>query len=106
MTCGESTFNGHQPLHPPVLGLEHQPHAALAELVEDHVVAQHQRLAFARVDLLGLVGGELLLADQFPRQLFAVLRFLVGGQTVDQRSDLVGRQQAAVDKLPRLARRA
>jgi hypothetical protein len=46
-----------------------------------------------------LVGGELLLADQFTRQLFAILRLLVRRQTVDQRSGLSGRQQAAGDKL-------
>ncbi len=96
---GRQDLQGDQPFHPPVLGLEHQSHAALAELVEDDVVAQHQRATLAAVELLDLVGGELLLADQFPDKLFAILGFLVGGQAVDQRRDFVGRHQSAVDKL-------
>ena len=63
---GREDFQGDQPFHPPMLGLQHQPHAALAELVQDHVVAQDQRPALARLDLLDLVRGQFLAADQVP----------------------------------------
>jgi len=82
-----------------VFGLQHQAHPALAWLVQDHVVAQHQRPALAGVNLLGLVSRELLETDQLLRQLFAILRFLLGGQVVDQCRHVVGRRQAAVDNL-------
>ena len=69
-----------QPLHPLVLSLEHHPHPALSQFVEDDVVAQRQRIPFARVKLLGLKLGELLLLDQFASQLFAVGRLLIRRQ--------------------------
>ena len=93
---GRQDFQSDQPFHPSMLGLEHQSHTALAELVEDQIVAQHQRLASARVDLLGLVGGELLLPDQLASQLLPVFRAAILGQRGDERINFGGRQQAAV----------
>ena len=55
-----------------MLGLEHHAHAAGAELVEHHVLAEHQVLMLARVDDLGLVLGELALADEQLGQCLAV----------------------------------
>ena len=46
-------LEGHHPLHPPVLGLVDLAHAALAELVQDHVVAHHQPAGLALVDRPG-----------------------------------------------------
>ena len=34
---GQQDFQGHPPLYPPVLGLQDQAHAALAQLVQDHL---------------------------------------------------------------------
>jgi len=96
---GREHLQRHQPFHPPVLGLEDQPHPALAELVENDVLPQHQRPALAGVNLLGLVSGELLETDQLLRQLFAILRFLLGGQAVDQCNNLIRGHQTAVGKL-------
>src|SRR5437762_7751615 len=45
-------------------GLENLPHAPFADLVEDHVVAQHQLLAAAILQLLSLIWGQLLFTNQ------------------------------------------
>jgi len=46
-----------------------------------------------------LIGGQLLLADQFLGQLLGIVRFLIRRQTVDQRSNLIGGHQTAVGKV-------
>ena len=44
----------HDSLHAAMLGLEHLPHPARPDLVDERVVAQDQRLDFACRNLLGL----------------------------------------------------
>ena len=48
----------HDPAQPAVPGLEDHAHAALAELVEDQVVADQEPAALALVERGGLVGGQ------------------------------------------------
>jgi regulator of sigma E protease len=60
-------------------------HAALAELVENPVVAQRQRFAFASVDLLRLIRGELLLFDEQPGKLLAIAWLPLARQAFQQR---------------------
>ena len=69
---GRKNLKSHQPLQSLVLGLQHHPHPALTELVEDRVVPEDQRFPLALVNLLGLKLGELLLLHQLPSQLLAV----------------------------------
>ena len=93
---GRQHLDGHQPLHPPMLGLEHHAHAAGAELVEHDVLAEHQVLMLARVDDRGLVLGELALADEQLGQCLAIGGPLLGRQAVANRRDLGRRHQAGL----------
>ncbi len=52
-------------------GLEDLPHAAGPDLVDDRVAAQDQRFGFARIDVLGLELGQMLLLHQFRNKFFA-----------------------------------
>ena len=52
-----------------MLGFEHCPHAALADLVQDHVVAQVQALALALINLLSLIGRQLVQPNELANQL-------------------------------------
>ena len=56
-----------------MLGLEDLPHAAGADTIEDRVIAQDQRLSFARGNLLGLELCQVVLPDQFRNELFDAL---------------------------------
>jgi hypothetical protein len=49
-------------------GLEHLPHAALAEPFEDDVLPQDEVVAAAEEDLVDLVGGEPAALQQFAGQ--------------------------------------
>ena len=53
---------------PAMPGLEDHAHAALAELVEDQVVADQEAAALSLIDRRGLVGGELAALDEGPRK--------------------------------------
>ena len=67
-------FEGHEPVEPAMPGLESLPHPSRADLLQEEIVAQNQRLALAAVDFFGLKPGQLLLSDQFVRQSFGVFR--------------------------------
>ena len=60
----------HDSLHAAMLGLEHLPHAAGPDLVEDGVVAQDQRFGFPGRDLLGLELGQVVCLDEFRNEFF------------------------------------
>lgn len=72
-------FDSHDAMHPAMLGLEHLPHAAGADLVEDRVVPEDERFSLAPVNFVGLEPGQLFLADKLPCELFSVLGVALGG---------------------------
>ena len=58
-------FQSDRSLESFVLGLQHDAHTALSKLVEDNIVAEHKHLAFARIDLFGLILRQTFLANEF-----------------------------------------
>ena len=80
MTRAGSSLSATIALHPPMLGLEDLPHAAGADPIEDHVVAQHQRLGLTTEHLRGLELGQLADPDKASGQfLGADARIALGG---------------------------
>ena len=79
-----------------MLGLEHLPHAAGPDLVEDRVVAEDQRLGPALVDLLGLELRQMLALDELPSKFLGVFRMGLGR---DEIFELAGRNDARIRKL-------
>jgi len=67
-----------------------------ADLIEHHVVAQHQPLRLALVDALGLELRELAAPDEELGQLLTRLGLFVGGESVEKRLHLVGVHQAGL----------
>ena len=86
----------HRAFHPPVPGLQHYPHAAFAQLVQNDVLAEDQPLGLALVDGLGLVLGEFALLDEDLGELLDILGPLLGRKALLDRGDFGRRQQAAL----------
>ena len=86
----------HDAMHPPMLGLEHLPHAAGADFVEDRVVAEDQRLGSARVDFLGLKFRQMLALDQLPGKFLGVFGLGLRRNKIFQ---LARRDDARIGKL-------
>ena len=63
-----------------MLGLQDHAHAALAQLVQHHILAEDQPLGLALVDGLGLVLGELALLDSAWASCWTSLGRLSGGR--------------------------
>ena len=78
-------LDGHDPVQQPMTGPKHLPHPASPDLVQQHVVAEHQRLGFAAISLLRLKPRQLLLPNQFPSQLMRILRLRFRGKEIAQR---------------------
>jgi hypothetical protein len=96
---GGQNFERHDAVHPPLVRLENRPHPPFAELVENDVAPQDEPLRLPLVDSRGLIGGELLLADQFAGELLAVAGPAGFGKAVDDRADLGLGHQPACDQL-------
>ena len=56
----------------------HHPHASLAQLVQNYIVAQHQTLALALMNLLNLKHREFIPPPQFAGNLLGVVLTLSG----------------------------
>jgi hypothetical protein len=93
-------LQGDQAFHLAVTGLEDLAHPPLADLVQDHVLAQHEALHAALANLAGLVLGEPAGLDQQVGQGGGVVGAFFGRKVLAEGDDLVGGQQAAVDKIP------
>ena len=94
---GREHLERDDPPHPLVLGLEHHPHAALAELVEDDVIAKYQILAAAREQFLLLVFGEPRLLHKDRAERFAIFRPLRGWNPLPKGLQIVGGQESRSD---------
>jgi hypothetical protein len=89
-----------------VFGQIDLPHAARADFVENHIVAQRERFALVGVDVLHLKRGELMLADQLAGKLLGVFGCLLSRQSVHQRLHVrCGQQPAAGEPLQELFER-
>ena len=71
---GGQHLQRHHALQPPLLGLEHQTHAPLPELTQQHVVVEDQRLALPLPQQLRLELRQLIPPHEFAGQLRSVLR--------------------------------
>ena len=89
----------HQSLHAAVFGLEDHAHSALAQFVQDKVVAEDQPLGLALIDQLGLILGQLALANKGLGELLAILGPLFGRKALLEGSDLRGGHQPAPGEL-------
>ncbi len=89
-------LDGHRAFHPPVLGPQHDAHAAFAQLVQDDVLAEDQPLRLALVDGLRLVLREFALLDEGLSELLEVLGPPLGREAALERVDLGRRHQAAL----------
>ena len=83
----------HLPLHVPMLGFEDLPHAAGADLAEQHIIAEQQRRLAAREDLAGLKLGELLGFDQRGGKRLAIFGTLPSRQRTPEGFDLADRRK-------------
>ena len=81
------------PPEPAVAGLEDHAHSALAELVQDEVVADQEAAALSLVDGSRLVRSQLAGLDQGARQAEDSL-----GRTGGEGLDLLGADQADLDE--------
>jgi len=88
-------FQGHDPLHAPVVGLVDIAHAALAELLQDEVVADHEPPSLALIDGLGPEPGELAVPDEGLGQILAGLGSFLWRQRLEEGVDLLGGHRAA-----------
>jgi hypothetical protein len=79
-----------------VPGLEDDARGALAELIEQQVVAQQQRSPLAGAQRGGLKLREPPLADQLGRQGLSIARALAGRQDLIECGDFVVRPDAAL----------
>src|SRR5260221_14350052 len=68
-----------------MLGLANRPHPPLADLFQEQVIPQHERLPFALPNLLGLKPGQLALSNQFAQQLLTVPGRSLWGQEILER---------------------
>src|SRR5262249_54581278 len=66
------------------------------DLVQNRVVAEDQRLDFARRNLLGLELGQMILLEQFPQELFDARRV---GLRRHEVFELAGRNDARIGQL-------
>jgi len=80
--------------------LEDLPHAALAQAVQDHIVAQDERIVPVLDQRPGLICGQLAQQDQPPRQVQAVDRPLLLGQSRQTFLHRRGRHQAGGGQPP------
>ena len=78
---GSDHLEGDDAIHQDVGGLVDDTEASAAQLIQDAVLAQHQPLAFARVDPLDLKRGEPALFDHGGGEL--VQRRAGGGALLD-----------------------
>ena len=96
---GRQHLQCHDPFHGAVPRLEHLPHAARTNLLQDGVLAKHQALGLAPVDGFGLVLRELLSPDEFAGKTLGVLGTLFGRQALLKRRQLLGREEAALGEV-------
>ena len=89
----------HETFHAAVLCFEHQAHPALAEFVEDDILAKWQPLGLALVQRLSLVLRQFLGLHQLAGEGFAIFRAFIGRQIVLKLSDIRGGHQAAVGQV-------
>ncbi|HEX3654770.1 MAG TPA: hypothetical protein VHV55_03135 [Pirellulales bacterium] len=93
---GRQHLERHHALHAAMLGLEHLLHATRTDLVEDRVVAEDQRLDFARQDVLRLKRRQLAGLDEFLGKRLRIFRRRSGRNEV---LELAGGNDATVFNL-------
>ncbi len=89
-------FEGHDPAHADVLGLEHLPHGPLSQKVQQPIAADHQLGRPALQEPLGLIFGQPAAAKQVGHQGRCGR---ASGHQARQRLELVGRQEPILSEL-------
>ena len=73
--------------------LEDNPHTALADLIENHVVAEDESLGLALQDAFCLVLGQFPRSEQLSRERLGIL-----GPLIQKRLEFFGRHQTAAQQ--------
>ena len=95
---GRQHLDGHLALHERVLGEVHLAHAALAQVPQQLVLAEHEALVLAGQQLFGLPLGEQVRRDHLGGQLLGRLRRLATvarGEAAEELRQLVFFDQLA-----------
>ncbi|GEM_PF-1612077 len=90
---GRQRFQGHDPVHAAMDGFEYVPHAAMPQAVQDHIVAQDERIVSALTQRLGLIRRQFAQLHQPPRQVQPARRPLLVGQSRQALLYCLGRHQ-------------
>jgi hypothetical protein len=88
-------FDGHHPVHAPMQGLDDHAHAALAQLVENHILVEDQVLRLALGHGRRLIAREPVGGDELADQILERLGPPRRRQSLLKGRQICGRQQSA-----------